>query len=268
MTIQIEKLINLTIEVMLKYCLTDLSIIKITRSKEKTNVWNEICNRYYGAVDYKNVLKLYQWWERDTQNYSSLTKTALKELNTKESKTQKPRSNVKKLIITFNSEEWTNALLFSTSYDNRVRFKSEFSTLLSERIQNKGVNCWLKCVFNWIRKKNSLKTSSPFWNGLYRCIDCSKSFKAQIHQESKDNLDNKYVLVFIEYKEQMNHKEKVNGKIRCVGDKRTQQAKELLIDSTCNVISNNILENLSKESSIGNFYLNLFNYSHLINFII
>lgn len=66
-----------------------------------------------------------------------------------------------------------------------------------------------------------------------------------------DSSNNKYVLIFIEYLDQMNHQEKVIAKLRCTGSNREEQAKDLMIDSTSNVISNNILNNSFVKSILG-----------------
>lgn len=111
MSLNIEKLISITIEVMMQNSLSDLSKIKVTRSKDRTNVWNQICFKYHGLVDYKNTLQFYQWWQRDTQNYSTLSKSAINELSKEPEEAELLNSKEKKIVVTFRSDEWKNSLL-------------------------------------------------------------------------------------------------------------------------------------------------------------
>lgn len=121
-----------------------------------------------------------------------------------------------------------------------------FSNFLSEKLQNYGIKCWLKCNYNWLKKKSSQKTTSPFWKGIFSCVNCKKRFFATIHKELEDSKQNKDVIIFVNFEDISKHDDKIKPRIRCKGDKRLELAKELMYESTSNVISKNILGNYKK----------------------
>lgn len=90
------------------------------------------------------------------------------------------------------------------------------------------------------------KKSSPYWRGSYLCIDpfCFNKFSCSIFYPPDEN-DEQSVksFIFIDVEGLNKHKKALCRKIRCNGEQRTNQAKELLIESTCKVIAQNTLNN-------------------------
>lgn len=247
--VEVEKLVNITVEIILKNSISDLQNVKPTRVDDISNIWNRICLKYFGNIRYQDALKIFTWWTRDTKNYSSLTRMAIEEL--KETKKMEIDSIKKDIIVPLNSNEWKSISCLKATYNKRSKFISDFSNFLSEKIQKHGINCWLKCDFNWFKKNESQKLSSPFWKGRYQCYSCKNTFFTKIIEELKDPNENTYVIIFVTYYEYFKHDAKISPKIRCFGEKRLEQAKELMYESTSNVITNNIIDNAFSKSVLG-----------------
>ena len=101
--IEVEKLVNITVELILKYSISDIQNIKPTRANDLNNFWNLICIKYFGFIKYNNALMVFTWQKRDTKNYSSLTKLALEGL--KETEKMDIDSLEKNFIIPISSKE-------------------------------------------------------------------------------------------------------------------------------------------------------------------
>lgn len=258
--ISFEKLLNITVELMIQNSLKSLNDIPLTRNNGTNNIWNLICLKYYDSVDYLKTVNIYNWYKRNTNNYAFQTELVVSELvqkNLAEPMETDKSSDSQKIVLPIQSREWNIFQSYIAIYNGRTKFKTEFTDILSEKIQNYGVNCWLKCEYNWFKATSSQKKSAPFWHGRYVCVDpkCKLKFEALIEDPINDTEKKQSVLIFINYIGVDYHEKKLIKKIRCFGLERDLQAKELLQEGTCNVIVNNIINNSLVNTRYGNFSL-------------
>ena len=79
--------------------------------------------------------------------------------------------------------------------DKRVKLPVYYDNLFSKKLQETGINCWLRSKYNWIKKSDSKKKSCPIFRGKYGCIDSECDVNYEIILQS---LDHKYFNVFWE----------------------------------------------------------------------
>lgn len=130
---------------------------------------------------------------------------------------------------------------------NRTRLSSEFDILLSEKLQGKGLKCWLQNKNNCFRNPNNKKKTKYLWRGKYVCIDkkCLNSFTAHIINEklSENIIDMDEVSIRVLFKKKFMHLGKIQKKIRCSGKKRNEQKFVLCSDGLTNTLCDNVLFN-------------------------
>ncbi len=104
-------------------------------------------------------------------------------------------------------------------------------------MQEKGVKCWLKSIFNWFHKDSE----TTKLKGKFRCRkqECNLIFKVSIINDSNGQLS-----IITIWNGESNH-EKYNFKKRIVGQERRNISYELVAKGTSNLISENIISNES-----------------------
>ena len=124
------------------------------------------------------------------------------------------------------------------------------------------INCWLKCTYNWFRIFNSQKKDSPYWRGLYKCVDsnCPNKFEAIINKPFDLDQINNELIVFIKYFKKFEHSEKVLKKIECRGELRANQAIQLKISSAAIVHSENTIHNQRTKNQNGKYLFFTFHF--------
>ena len=135
-----------------------------------------------------------------------------------------------------------NILKSSVRGKNRYRFSNNFDHLISQKLQENGVNCYLKQSFNWFSKKNNYA-----WYGQYLCIDksCKLQFKANI---SESNIDGS-VSVYVKWNGNCLH-EKKKRRVRCTGKERKEMAKTIRANGNDLVKQDHLLFNELNEGKI------------------
>ena len=68
----IEKIVEVTTMLMTKYGVLDLNNVPLSRDKDKAGIWGEICVTVFNGFRYSDILRLKQWWSRDTHRFRSL----------------------------------------------------------------------------------------------------------------------------------------------------------------------------------------------------
>ena len=172
----------------------------------------------------------------------------------------------KKYSIALTLEEWSHLQSFIVSYylDGRKKFKTEFDDFLSTKLQDQGVFCHLRCVYNWFKCDRSQKRRSSFWRGVYKCVqlDCKNVYLANINDQIPINFENlriKDVLnvpsirIDIDCEVLTVHEYKISKKIRCFGLKRKKEALQILAKGVLNVQSENIINNHHISENTGKF---------------
>jgi hypothetical protein len=106
-------------------------------------------------------------------------------------------------------------------------------------IQKEGINCALKCNFNWFKKTFSRKRSAPLWKGLYFCKECNNEFLFSV--DADDNSDFMLTISYIPGKNM--HHDLVSSSKRFTGKERAAIALEVMAYGTSKVHNKNILFN-------------------------
>jgi hypothetical protein len=214
-----------------------------SRSNDINNLWNGICKKYFGFIDYNDCLNLKAWWTRNTKNLRQLVITKLERLY--EQDESKMITNISKYNVHLSFIEWQTVLKkYKKDYKERSMLNTEFSDFLSQRLQNLGINCWFECKHNWFKKVVMQKNSSGYWRGIYICRDkasCSNKVEALIRNSPTD-VDGSVIEIMLT--QTHTHNQKLIKKARCSGSKRVEQAKELAIKGISNVKAENILDNI------------------------
>lgn len=259
----ISKISKITIDCLKKSDL-NIDILNIQRpSRNKLNIWNKIASAYFPRHDYKykDILKIFSWWKRNTKNFRKKVEHNFSKFLMNDEIMEIDESS-HKIEIVFMKEDLHILKDFVKTYYDRIQFNSNFSDYLSEKLQEKEINCWLKCKSNRFKKENSQKIKSPFWNGTYECIEenCKTNYKCYIENNSNfhqkflsTNFSNDIILCVV-FNKKPNHPKIFKVK-RCTGDKRIIQSITVEAQGVANTIVDNTLFNSDNPSILGIFPL-------------
>ena len=159
-------------------------------------------------------------------------------------------------IILFSPNEWKSlqnfVAILNKAGKKRKQFKVQFHDVLSKKIQNSGINCWLVNTNsnNYFRCESSQRSHcSPFWHAKYNCLNknCKIVFYANIFDLPENINDD--IKVFIDFENVADHPKCIK-KIRCTGNDRDKQKMKLLSIGTSNTLNENIIQNEISESKI------------------
>ena len=244
-----KELIDLTIELISENPSIDINTAKVTRKRDFSNFWNMLSLRYFKKITFQNALKLNKSWHRLTSGYAKQVNTCYTNTNCVSSE-----ENIQ-FKIKFTPEEWVILQTFVVR-NIRSSFSHQFSDFLSKKLQNIGIKCWVRCKHNWFRRNKSRKANSPFWNGVYICIDskCKQIFKTTIIEPLEIN-SLKDVILFVEKNNEESHTEKISKNIVCSSLKRISQANELFINKPLNCKTSNILHNVLQDNQNGLYFI-------------
>jgi hypothetical protein len=220
---KIEKLVDITCRILKKNSFTSLENIRCPRSIDLNNPLYQIAYEYFGEFNYKKAYSVYKYWKRN-----DLFKSSVLDIMKEDSKN--------KLKITINSYEWDIIKTYIRQYNNRLKFCREFDNFLSQKMQEKGINCWLKCSHNYL----SPSKTNNIWRGVYYCQDnqCLNKYTAKIVKTDTTEL-----YIEVECDILNGHSEKIQKKIFCRGEKRETLALNLMSSGIYNVETENSLFN-------------------------
>lgn len=160
-----------------------------------------------------------------------------------------PRESMKILIVELNRECISTLLKKIRISKSRSSFNVHFDDFLNVKLQEKGLNCWLKNKFNYFRGNNNTKNIEKLWSGKYTCIQngCDNDFSAYI---LNSNLNEKFdemdeASIHVRFFDKSSHKDKVKKNIRCAGTEREKQKLFVCSNGLSNTLSENILHNNS-----------------------
>ncbi len=210
------------------------SLKNIKLSRKSNNIWNKIGLLYFGHQSFNNAFQIYQWWNRNSHNYSNLIENYF---NYSKKIVKDQNAQIKTIQINLDQKDIMNIKTFIMK-TKRKKFKSDFDTFLSEKLQLCGINCWLKCKYNWFL------TKKLYWRGVFICIDstCSRKFEASILNDFY-NIDKKISLIIKYNEDGKYHKIILNNSFRCCGLKRDEQKMEILANGLTNCQTNNVIHN-------------------------
>lgn len=235
----VEKLLLITKEIMKEMNLEVDSLQKISLSRnDKKNFWNLLALKYFGYFDYNTVLKVKKWFERHNLY------VFLKRDNLITQKNLNLNIEYEKVKIVLTIQEWMENynLYLSKNNSDRSYFKIGFCKILTSKIQSIGLNCSLKCEYNYFKKAFSRKGSSKYWSGRYFCDDCKKIYNLEI--ENIVDFSFREVMISVAHDSSINkHKSKIEVKFQCRGSERSNEALNIHAKGIENRKAENILSN-------------------------
>ena len=257
---QLGKLINITVESIIKQSLIDrIDDIMVTRLPTLDNIWNEICFKYYGKVEYVKACRIYMLWKRNAQDFSNICKTLAKNFY------YAKFSSNNLIIIPVKNEEWNILQTYKSFFKERCKFNIEFTNWLSQKLQDHGIYCWLRCKSNWFKQDGSRKQASAFWKGTYECTSkCGNIYEAFIVNQILD----KSVMIFVTPLIQFTHIEKVPKRLRCSSSIRENQAKNILLNGFSSAKADNVLHNFLNPKQNGKMHQKFIHQFIFLNFLI
>lgn len=256
MSIKFVNLDNL-IEIILKILKTDnLKPNRVPNANRKTdNFWAKVCTEFYGKYDFVRTLNLFTWWKRNVEGlfdkccekYFNDTKTVKKkDLSISNFSNFETPSQV--LLIEIPASDW---LLLKRCLKQRQRLLADFHNFLSKKLQDNGLNCWLRCDFNWFCSNKSKKSTSKYWCGTYHCIvnECKIILKAFVEDPIVDVEQKVRINVFFFGK--CTHEKKTL--IQLSKEQKEQLGYKLKAEGVSNTIVNHILLNRQNNNDPSNF---------------
>ena len=161
----------------------------------------------------------------------------------------------KEFNISFSPNEWEIISKF-ISKKERPYFLNSFCDKLSFKIQEHGIKCWLKVIYNWFKSESSQKRNSPYWSGKYICIkkDCGCIYNTKIIKKPNNISDIQMEIKFNKFSDHLIiNKPKEN----IAGSKRIQTAIELTASGINNYRAKNNLLNLTEQQDFRPYNSNL-----------
>jgi hypothetical protein len=159
------------------------------------------------------------------------------------------KNNEGEKIIFFSPDEriFLEQCLIGTS---RKYANAKFTNFLSTKLNKNGVNCRLKCMYNWIKKEYSCKRNSPFFNGTYMCSLCKGIFKVKMQSENDDFFS-------IKYSHEADH-EIIKKVQRFNSQDRLNFGSFLKSKGVSNIRAENIIKNIHQEPMGNKNFENIF----------
>ena len=229
--------IRQTADFMIKNNLNDLVIGE--KISNKNGVWGRLSEIVFKkSFCQANALYLSKNWERDRNCYRNSV------LNILKNKDKIRNGSLNCIQFNFTEFEWTEVQKF-VSQDSKERkyFKSEFDVVLSKKLQQNGVKCWVYCNFNYFLRKTNL-----VWKGEFICRECKiKFFPIMSRSDVCKNL------IVTWYREIEHETAVIPPKRRITGEERKQFGYQLKSKG----VTNYIAESSNFEEC--NDFLNFFN---------
>ena len=129
--------------------------------------------------------------------------------------------------------------------NSRLRLGNVFTEFISNKLQNNGWNCWLKCQDNWFKRNDRRKKICNFWTGRYYCI-----FKNCVNFELKISHEPKTSDFFIDasFGGKVAHDINIFKKI-FYNDQRNTKALEIMAYGSMTTNDKIVIENSANHSS-------------------
>ena len=167
--IDLPFLVDKTVNFMKINNLNDLDLIQSPR--DLNGCWARICIDCLGSYSFKESQYIKIIWQKNCKKFKDLV---IERLN------QNPNPNQNLLRVELEMEKVNeikqNILLKPRKY---IR-KSVISRIISEKLQEYGINCWFVCKFNWF--SSSIRKPFTVWYGSFVCLSEKCIIKANFEQ--------------------------------------------------------------------------------------
>lgn len=186
--VSVDVLVSKTVEFLIQFSLTIALLNQSRVSRLNDSLWARLAAFCFGEPSFNLTSLLFSRWKRDwqldkTNTTKSLASQSFETVSLKKPSMRKKNENI--IYVAFKQKEWNECLGECTFVGNgRKGFKVSFLNLLSSKLQNKGVKCWLdntrkRSCYNYFGK-------SAFWTGKSRCVfpECPCVFSSKISNPS------------------------------------------------------------------------------------
>lgn len=148
--------------------------------------------------------------------------------------------------ISLKRDEWEKLKNISLN-KSKNDLNQNFIFFLSFKLQEIGLNCWLKCRYNRFSKRHSFNSKNPYWKGYFCCNkECGLDLTSSIQ---KNNNSDKEILIGLRWFG-MTYHEKAEPLVRCSGILRELIGNRIFEISLPNTKAENILFNSSKKTGL------------------
>lgn len=226
----IEKIAEKTAIFMIENKLLNLDSKESLR--KNSGVWYKLCENLLGLYSYNNALHLKSMWERNQWDYKNKVLDLLK----KEKRTNSEETHSEnQTTIKFDVIEW-NQFTKYISGTKRKKFLVGFDRTLAEKLQSKGINCWIICKYNWF---GTDKLNGKFWTGLYECYSCRTKFKCSIDSV----FSNQDIEIYVTWIGDNSHEKLAKlSKRRIEGPSRLTLAQKIIANGNLNFRASQFLQ--------------------------
>lgn len=147
----------------------------------------------------------------------------------------------KRETVIFSFLEWKEIIGNCTNKKSKRKSLNEnFHRELTKKLKFIGLNCYLKCKFNWFSNSKNIHKRKAFWKGIYTCLGkCDLLLCAIIKNEIIENND---IIISIFYEKSKEH-ENINKAARCIGISRKKMGYKIMENGVSNTLANNIISN-------------------------
>ena len=169
------------------------------------------------------------------------------------------------VILDFSKDEW-NKFVYSyeqTTAAQRRKFSKGFDFEINDRLKQRfGLSCWLHSSHNYFRQPTSIRSTSPYWRGVFNCLnkDCDIKFTCSV-QDINAEVD--FVRMNVEWSGRSQHSDCCKAR-QCRGEARTLMAMKAMADGVSKTLASNINENFDKGKK-GELTSVLFILNYLLN---
>ena len=131
-------------------------------SRKKMTIWNRIAILFFDDYLYKDMINIYSWWVRNTNSFRNKLEEKFSNHSSSDEEMEID-DTCEKVYVIISKEDLKLLKRCISKYDSHVQFDANFADLLSEKLQENELNCWLRCKFNRFKKKDRQKKKSFFW---------------------------------------------------------------------------------------------------------
>ena len=148
------------------------------------------------------------------------------------------------LTLIFSKEEW-NKLVSSyqaPASDGRRKLNKQFDFEINDRLKKQsGLSCWLNSKYNYFRKTTSIRSTSPYWRGVFGCKneECTIKFICTVQDA---NAEVGLVRMTVYWQGKSQHVD-CGKKRQCRGEERKQMSMQAMADGVSKTQTANVLHN-------------------------
>ncbi|CAF0843732.1 unnamed protein product [Brachionus calyciflorus] len=173
--INLPRLVDITFKFLITNKISPDEMIGSARGEN--NIWGRLSIEFFGEFSFTDSMFIQTLWKRDKDAFKTLV---TERFNLRSEIKKNDKKQVSDILIELENKNPEDFV--KEDKDGREWLSAEFSSFISQKVQNSGIKCWLKCNYNWLRKKDGRKKGN-YWNGKYSCISCKNEFKLWISRE-------------------------------------------------------------------------------------